>query len=130
MISPEIQNALKVACKELIIAENELYRPHEDVVTLSACQVVRNSMKQIMHIYLSAHKVDTKADAGLNELLELCKNVNQAFLTVDMSNIECKGLDHSHCDGKYCLSIENVSCCIAAGNQLKKLVCEEFSVEI
>jgi hypothetical protein len=54
MITQEISDSLKKAYKDLFNAENELSRPMEDVVTLSACQSVRNSMKQIMELYLLA----------------------------------------------------------------------------
>ena len=128
MITKEISNSLKQACQELLNAETELNRPMEDVVTLSACQSVRNSMKQIMEIYLTGQSVEIKGNASLHDLHDSCLKINRSFADVDLSNIECKGTDHAHCDGKYCLTIENVNNCITAANQLKSLVWQELKV--
>ncbi len=51
MITEEIRNSFMQANQVLLQAQTELNRPHEDVVTLSACQSVRASMKQMMHLY-------------------------------------------------------------------------------
>ena len=128
MITEEIRNSLKQADRELLIAQAELNRPHEDVVTISACQSVRSSMKHMMHIYLLAHAVDNNEKMSIEELMDLCVKANKLFSGVDIANIECKGVGHENCDGKYCLSIENVSCCVTAANQLKDIMWKEFKV--
>ena len=48
----EFRNSLKQAEQALLSAESELNRPHEDVVTLSACQSVRTSMRDMMQLIL------------------------------------------------------------------------------
>ncbi len=128
MITNEISNSLKQAYREYLDAENELKRPHEDVVTLSACQSVRSSMKHIMELYLSAHAIPFDKNPSLSSLLEQCMKTSKEFSIVDFSNIECKGTDHAHCDGKYCLSIENVACCIDAANKLQNIVWTELEI--
>ena len=128
MITEEIRKSLEQANQELSKAEFELNRPHEDVVTLSACQSVRTAMKQMMHLYLTAHGVDNNKGMSLEDLMNSCKRTNDDFSKVNIANIECKGLGHDKCDGKYCLSIENVSCCLAAASQLKAIVWSELKV--
>jgi hypothetical protein len=128
MLSNEINNSLKIASQQLQNAENELNRPHEDVVTLSACQNVRNSMRDMMRLYLSARSIASDPNSSLSELMGSCIRANRAFIEVDISNIECKGLGHSQCDGKYCLAIENVACCLNAGKQVKNIVWKELNV--
>ena len=127
MITNEISSSLKQAFYELQNAETELNRPLEDVVTLSACQAVRNSMKQIMHIYLKTHAVAAKEGASLSELLDSCIRLNSSFSGIDVTNIECKG-DHANCNGKYCLSIESVAGCLNAANRLKDLIWWELKL--
>ncbi len=128
MITDEIRNSFMVADKSLLLAKEELCRPHEDVVTLSACQSVRSSMKNMMHLYLLAHAVDNDEKASIEQLMDLCVKANKQFLNVDISNIECKGEGHENCNGKYCLSIENVNCCVTAANQLRSIVWQEFKI--
>lgn len=128
MNTEEIRNSLIQANRELLLAQAELNRPHEDVVTLSACQSVRASMKHMMQLYLMAHSVDSNELMSLDELMSLCKKKNDVFSVVDLTNIECRGEGHENCDGKYCLSIENVSCCVTAANQLKSVVWKEFKI--
>jgi hypothetical protein len=128
MITKEINDSLRHAYRDLLNAEIELNRPQEDVVTLSACNAVRNSMKQMMQLYLAALLIPAKENPSLAELLDQCVKANQSFDKIDLGNIECKGIDHAHCDGRYCLSVDNVSDCLTAANQLKTLVWKEFKV--
>jgi len=128
MITNEMNNSLKQAFRDLLNAQIELNRPQEDVVTLSACQSVRNSMKQIMQVYLNGHGIPIKENESLADLHDSCLKINSSFAGVDLSNVECKGIGHAHCDGKYCLTIENVNSCIIGANQLKSLVWEELKV--
>ena len=129
MITEQIHNSLKHAAQDLILAETELNRPHEDVVTLSACQSVRTSMKKMMHLYLTANDINNHDKMSIEELMTACISANESFSGVDISNIECKGMAHEKCEGKYCLSIENVSCCLAAAKELKDIVWFELKVK-
>ena len=128
MITDQIRVLLKKADSQIALAENELNRPHEDVVTLSACQSVRSSMKQMMRLYLLAHGVGSDDLNSNEDLMNACIKVNPSFSGVDISNIECKGMGHAQCEGKYCLSIENVSCCLAAAKQVKGIVWAEYQL--
>ncbi len=128
MLTKENISSLNLAYRDLQNAESELNRPHEDVVTLSACHSVRNAMRQMLDVYLSAHGIQSSLSPSLNSLVELSAGTNPAFTKIDMGNIECKGLNHSDCDGKYCLAIENVTCCLNAANQVKSIVWSEFKI--
>ena len=126
MFTNEMSNSLKSAERELLDAENELSRPREDVVTLSACHSIRQSMRKMMQIYLVARDIPTNENSSLIELLDACKKTSPKFASVDMSMVECNGIDHINCDGKYCLSMENVSNCMTTANQVNHIVKAEF----
>jgi hypothetical protein len=128
MISDNLRNSLKLADRELMLAEAELSRPHEDVVTLSACQSVRSSMKHMMRLYLLANATETNDKMSTHELMKLCVRGSKLFNTVDISNIGCKDLSKDGCDGRYCLAIENVSACVAAARQVKAIVWKELKI--
>jgi hypothetical protein len=128
MITKEISASMKQAWQDLLKAEAELNRPLEDVVTLSACRSVRNSMKQMMQLYLSAHAVKSQNESSLDDLHKLCIKSNKSFGDIDFGSIECKGMDHATCDGKYCLGVENVASCLMAANQLRDLIWWELKL--
>ena len=128
MVTQEIHDSLRQASRELKIAEVELSRPYEDVVTLSACQSVRSSMKKMMHYYLQVHDISKDMNDSLDELMGECIKFNPAFAQVDIEHIECKGLDHEKCDGKYCLSIDSVNSCRLEANKLQEVVWYELQV--
>ena len=128
MITKETSDSLIQAYRQIQNAEMELSRPQEDVVTLSVCQSARNSMKQMMRTYLSAHSIQFYDYSSLNDLLDLCVTANGAFSAVDFTNIDCKDKDHANCDGKYCTSIENVTYCINKAGQMKEIVWQEFNI--
>jgi len=128
MITEKMNTSLRQAYKELLDAENELNRPLEDVVTLSACQSVRSAMSQMLQTYLAAFGQAPQPLACLSDLMEACKKISRDFEGVYIADIACKDIDHTHCDGKYCLSLEHVSGCIAAANKIKDIVWHEFNL--
>jgi hypothetical protein len=128
MDTQQIINSLLLAERQLVFAQNELKRPNEDVVTLSACQLVRSSMKHIMRLYLLAQGEDWSAQKTLDGLMNLCISKNKAFSAVDIADIECKEMDHEKCDSRYCLTIDNVGKCVNAASQLKNIVWKEMKI--
>ena len=126
MKSEAIVKSLQDAHAALLMAENELSRPQEDVVTLSACNTVRNSLREMFENYLDAHGIKTTLNSSLEELKDQCISANILFRNIDLRNVECKGEDHAHCDGKYCLSVTNVSTCLAVAKQVKGIIWNEF----
>jgi len=130
MISDTIQAHLKEADKHLQLAEQELNRPHEDVMTLSACQSVRTSLRVLMQQYLLVREVHCPDHVSLQDLLNLCTAHNPEFQKVDLRDIGCKGSEvgHENCDGRYCLSTESVGNCLKAARELKKTIWSELQI--
>lgn len=122
MVKSKIKNSLKKAVTELKIAEGEINRPNEDVVTLSVCLTARQSMSAMMQIFLLSNSINHSNGQSLFNLLNQCKTIDKQFESIDLSKMMCKGLNATECQNKYCLSIQNVSDCITTANQLKKLV--------
>jgi len=126
MISNGNMSKLQTAYTGLLNAQAELNRPHEDVVTLSACQAMRSSMRMMMEAYLSIHDAPASDEASISELAEMCSRRNSAFAKVAMSNLDCRDAQHCDCDGKYCLSVTHVSGCLVAAHQVKEIVWKEL----
>lgn len=128
MVTHEIRNALKQAVTELHIAEFELNRPHEDVVTMSVCYSARHSLVAMLRLYLMSKDVDQIKGNTLKALLNQCISIDNQFSEIAISDILCNELDHDACDGKYCLTVDKVNECVAVTNKFKTLVLEKLKI--
>jgi hypothetical protein len=122
MVKSKIKNSLKKVVTELKTAETEINRPHEDVVTLSVCLTARQSMSSMMRIFMLSNSINHVDGQSIFNLLDQCKTIDKQFESIDLSKMQCKGMNTSECANKYCLSLQNASDCIAIANQLKLLV--------
>lgn len=122
MVTTEIKNSLKQALTELKIAEYELNRPNEDVVTLSICLTARQSMSAMLRLFLLSKSINHNAGKSLCNLLNQCKKVDTQFESIELSKILCNELSQSECENKYCLSTQNVTDCITVANRIKLIV--------
>lgn len=128
MTTNEIINSLKQTLIELRNVEDELNRPLEDVVTLSACYNVRQSMMTMMYLYLHSNSIKNQEGSSLEELLARCISVNKQFADVDLTKILCKEHDHAACTSQYCLTTEKVTHCLIVANQIKGLILDNMNI--
>ena len=128
MNTHQLQQAIHKAEQELLIAQQEMNKPHEDVVTLSACNNLRSSMRHLMIQYLLSKGVQSNEHMSLDQLMDLCIIANENFSRVPIAALKCKHLEGGQCDTKYCLAIENVDCCMQAATDLKNIVLEELNI--
>ncbi len=122
MISNEIKSSLKKAISELNIAEDELSRSKEDVVTLSVCLTARHSMNDLMRVLLLNNSINPDEGESLRDLLNQCMAVNKQFNSINIGNTFCNELTPHECEDKYCLSNQNVNDCVSTAKQIKTLV--------
>ncbi len=122
MVTNEIRNALKQALTELHIAEYELNRPHEDVVTMSVCYSARQSLISMLRLFLMSNDVESVKSNNLKELLNQCIKINNQFSKIDVSDILCKELNQEACDGKYCHTVDKVDECVIVAKKFKTLI--------
>lgn len=118
----EINESLKKAVENLRIAEFELNRPSEDVVTLSVCLKARQYMSAMMQLFLSSKLINHKEGESLESLLNLCKAVDPQFESINFSTVFCCELNNIECENSYCLSLEKVNNCIETANRVKLIV--------
>lgn len=128
MINTIITHSLKEALKELRIAEQQLSRPSEDAVVLSACLGARQSLNNMLRIYLLSQSINHSDGKSVKELLDQCIHIDKDFSNIDLSCILCKDLDEEECNGRYCLSLEMANGCVAVANQVKKLVLDKLKI--
>lgn len=129
MITPEIIDSLKAALTELRIAEIEMNRPHEDVVSMSGCYSARHSLNSLLRTYLMSVNADPNAGKSLRELLDMCVAKDARFSKLNINDVLCNTIHHEVCDGKYCMSVEKVNECVTAANHAKEIVLENLKIK-
>lgn len=122
-----ILDSLRNASSLLRIANNELYRPSEDSVTLCACQSTKNAVVKFLESYLIEKKVKNISQNSLEELLSQCCNVDSGFKSIDISCFGCKTQD-GNCEEGYCLEVNKVSQCFAKAKVVEEFVLAKLKV--
>lgn len=128
MVTNEIRHALKQALTELHIAEYELNRPLEEVVTMSVCYSARQSLVTMLRLYLMSNNIDQVKGNSLKDVMNQCISIDNQFSKINVSAILCKDLNHEACDGKYCMTVDKVVECVTVANQVKILVLEKMKI--
>lgn len=103
-------------------ALNEMMRPKEDVVLLSACHAVKNAIRGYLIGFLETNKVVFSNDENIESLMSRCLIEDVNFVQFDTKTLKCK-CDNGDCIGKsYCLSIDQVKNCLALVSDLGNFV--------
>jgi len=128
MMTNEIHTSLKNVLSQISLVEQELNRPHEDVVALTVCLGARKTISELMNIYLLSNSIANNENKSLDKLLNECKKIDTQFEQIDLSKIVCKEMNTTECDGKYCLDPKNVSDCVVVANKLKTIVLNKLAI--
>jgi hypothetical protein len=128
MVTPELKQSLKDALDQIRIAEDEMNRPEEDMVILSACMGARKAISGLMSSYLTSIRNNDIGDKNLNDLLSLCKKSDPSFNSIELTGVVCSHMNTHECDGMYCLGEDRVSDCIKIANSLKAIVFDKLSL--
>ena len=117
------------ALKALRVAEDELSRPVEDVVTACSCQFTRMALNGFLRTFLL--HVQSTVDPALNsdELLALCSKVDPGFSSVNLSSFACRNQPgEAGVDKMYCLHVDKVNECLNTTRTIKDLVLARLQV--
>ena len=112
----------KNASEKLKKANEELFRPEEDIVPYSVCKNSQFAIESYLKGYLLDNGVDIAKLNTIDKLFEQCKKINPKFNKIDLSDISCKA---HKIDTRYCDSIEKVSGCFDAADSLDTLLRQE-----
>ena len=78
------------ALEKLSQANDEFFRPEEDLVAYSVCKNAQFSIENFLKGYLMQHKIDVVGDETLDLLYEKCLNNNKNFSQLDLSALQCR----------------------------------------
>ncbi len=96
-------------------ANEELFKPEEDVVSYLVCKNSQQAIENYLKGYLSLRGFETNKEETLQNLLDRCKSLDSKFNQVDIETIDCKA---HKMDSRYCQSVSKVSSCFDAADNL------------
>ncbi|MCF6308323.1 MAG: hypothetical protein L3J09_10230 [Flavobacteriaceae bacterium] len=113
---------LKEAVKKLGEANEELCRPHEDVVSVLVCKKAQRATENFLRGFLLKNKVEPGIEKSLDELLEQCLCINPNFKNVDLSQFDCRSVK---LDSRQCNEVSKVSSCFINASNLETFLRDE-----
>jgi hypothetical protein len=116
-----VYRSFETAVRDLRIAEDELFRPDEDAVTMCACNCTRNALNGFLKTFLLSRNVAIQNGMSSDELLACCALNDQRFIAVNLAAFACR-----HQASSYCLSIEKVNNCYQTTCLVKDIVLSEL----
>jgi HEPN domain-containing protein len=112
----------KVAAEKLNEANEELFRPKEDVVSYLVCKNSQYAIENYLRGYLYKEGVDASEYNTIESLYQQCKLINKKFENVDLSDFQCKIYDT---DTRYCNEVSKVSNCFDIADSLDTFLRKE-----
>lgn len=124
----ETLQQLRSANQKFLLAQNELNRPSEDVVPISVCFSVRQSMLEWMQGFLQFANHTGSKDAQLDNLLAHCRACAPAFNSVKLDAVMCCKEDSSQWEKSYCLAVSNLCGCLKTASEIKAQVMKALNL--
>ena len=109
------QKHFNKAQEQLHIANEELFKPEEDVVSYLVCKNSQNAIENYLKGFLTLRGFTTNENETIENLIERCKSLDNKFNQVDISTIDCR----SHkIDSSFCQDVNKVSSCFDTADSL------------
>lgn len=112
----------KLAIEQLSDANDELYRPNEDVVSFLVCKNAQHAIENYLRGYLYEHDVDASVYITIDSLYQQCKKINRRFNDIDLTDFNCKIHDTNT---RFCNEVSKVSRCFEIADSLDTFLREE-----
>lgn len=125
---------IKQGDEDLQRANQELYRPSDDVVTYAACQFSRKALYRFLNA-LAIHQSENKniilePNLTLEQLITFCSQHSKEIDTIDFSSLYCNCnpvIDDGNEDIIYCSSVQKVQYCAKLASKIKEIALSEMS---
>ena len=109
------EDHFKKAASQLDQANQELFKPNEDVVSFLVCKNSIHAIENQLKGFLTQRGFETNEDESLDHLLERCRLLDKRFNQVNLEAIDCSS---NHLHDKFCDDVDKVSNCFKAADQL------------
>ena len=108
-----------LAENKLKIANEELFKPEEDVVSYLVCKNSQYAIEAYLKGYLNHRGFETHDKETLEGLFERCKSLDSKFSGIEIGAINCRASD---IDSRYCTDVAKVSSCFNTADSLDTLL--------
>ena len=116
-----LEKLISEASLLLVRAEEELQKPHREMLSFAACQTAKLSMFKLLKAYLIKHKIEVADSDNLVHLYDKCKTYNAAFTEIDIQKMGC--VSGAHCDmEEYCMETGYVIECVDKAKSIRTLL--------
>ncbi|PCI00043.1 MAG: hypothetical protein COB81_09660 [Flavobacteriaceae bacterium] len=109
----------KEGVKKLKQANEELFKPEEDIVAYSVCKNSQFSLDNLLRGFLLSNKIDPSQDDSIESLLKKCIKIDAKFEKIDIGMITCSG---HKIDSRYCTGVKTVLACFDAADSVDTLL--------
>jgi len=107
------------AQEKLSLANKELFKPEEDVVSYMVCKNSQIAIEAYLKGYLSHRGFESHEKEHLEGLLIRCKELDNRFNNIDLNVIDCKT---SNFENNYCSEVNKVSSCFDVADSIDTLL--------
>ena len=110
------------AISKLNQANQELYRPEEDVVNFLVCQNAHIAIENYLKGFLLMHDIEIDNLVTIDSLYDKCKTVNKHFEDVNLAGFDCTS---DEAESRFCNATSKVSRCFEIANSLDTFLRKE-----
>jgi hypothetical protein len=122
---------------ELQRAQNELYRPAEDVVSYSAClfsrKALTNYIQALSILYAEREGVSIGEMNTIEEWIDFSRKYSDELKEVDFSSLNCKCNEILEDESEqivFCTSVDKVHHCSELAEKVREILTNEFQSEL
>ena len=119
MKDPKASEHFDKAAKDIRDANQELYKPEEDVVSFVVCNNSLGAIENYLKGYLASRGYTTSSEETIGQLMERCRMLDKNFHKIQIEAIDCRNTkaDNLHCD-----EMSKLSACYQVADQLENLL--------
>jgi len=114
------------AIEKLNEANDELFRPEEDIVSFVVCKNSQFAIENFLKGFLLKNGIDPSNFKTIDSLYEQCKSINKNFEKVNLSDFDCKS---HNLDSRYCNEVSKVSNCFDIADSLDTFLRQEKIID-
>ena len=118
----EPSNFFVNAAQKLNQANQELFKPEEDIVSYLVCKNSQYAIENYLRGYLLKNDIEHSQYKTIDSLYEQCKIINKNFKKVNLAEFDCKGHDT---DSRYCNGVSKVNNCFNIADSLDTFLRQE-----
>jgi HEPN domain-containing protein len=115
----DVSKYFREAVSKLKEANQELFKPEEDVVTYLVCKKAQHAIENYLKGYLLKNGIDYSGFDSIESMYQECVRLNEEFKKVDLTNFTCNYIET---DMGYCNNFSEVSNCYKLADGLDALM--------